>query len=368
MKVPWSNPWIDKPEKKEVDSVFESDWFGMGPRTREFENRLRAYIGVKHALAVSNGTVALDLALKAIGIKPGDEVIVPAMTYIATVSSVLYQHAVPVFADIELDSFNIDPVSIRKLITRKTKCIMYIDYGGNPADHYKLKNISDEYAVPLVQDGAQSLGGEFKGEKLCKQGLICTTSFHIAKLMTTIEGGMVFTEDDQIAYLIRMMRNQGEDPEKKYIHMVLGTNARMTDLQAAIGLRQIEKFGKIVKRRQEIADHYCSRLSRCKKIRIPVVKAGCKNAWFFVPILVKNRDSVARELRARGVDTRIAYPMPVYSQPFFAQFKKRGFNYDCRNAEFMTQRVLNLPIFHRMTQAQLDYVTDNVIRIVEDNA
>ncbi|MCX5713763.1 MAG: DegT/DnrJ/EryC1/StrS family aminotransferase, partial [Candidatus Omnitrophica bacterium] len=183
-----------------------------------------------------------DLALKALDIGPGDEVIVPAMTYVATVSAVLYQMAVPVFADIELETYNIDPLSVEKLITNRTKCILYIDYGGNPADHIQLKHISLKYGIPLVQDGAQSLGAVFKGERLCKQGLVSTTSFHVAKLITTVEGGMIFTNDDNIANDIRMRRNQGEDPHEKYIHRVLGTNARMTDLQAAIGLAQFKKF------------------------------------------------------------------------------------------------------------------------------
>lgn len=368
MKIPWANPWFDAEEKAEINAAFDSSWLGMGPRTHELEERIRKFIGVKHAVCVSNGTVALDLALKALGVGPGDEVIVPAMTYIATVSSVLYQNAVPVFADIELDTYNIDPDAIRKLITGKTKCILYIDYGGNPADHCSLAKISDETDIPLLQDGAQSFGAEIGGEKLCKQGLISTTSFHIAKLMTTIEGGMVFTQYDEICALLKMLRNQGEDPRQKYIHKVLGTNARMTDLQAAVGLRQLDKINTIFKRRAEVGEYYFRRFSENRKIKLPLIRKGAKNAWFFAPILVENRDRVAEKLKKAGIDTRVAYPMPVYEQPFFEKFADKNRRYDCPNAKWMTERVLNLPMFHAIKDEELRYIVENVLRIVENDA
>lgn len=368
MKIAWANPWLDINEKNEINAAFDSTWLGMGPRCKEFESRMSRFIGIKHALAVSNGTDALDLALKALGIGQQDEVIVPAMTYIATVSSVLYQGATPVFADIELETFNIDASSIRKIITPRTKCILYIDYGGNPADHANLKKIAQETGIPLLQDGAQSFGGEANGEKLCKQGLISTTSFHIAKPMTTIEGGMVFTGDDSLAEKIRIMRNQGEDPSRKYIHVLLGTNARMTDLQAAIGLKQLDKIERILEKRAQIAEFYYRHFRKNKRIKLPVTRSGSKNAWFFVPILVENRDRVVKELSRAGVDTRVAYPMPVYEQPFFEKYKKRGLSYSCPQAKWMTERVINLPIFYGMTNEQLDYVIDNTLEVVDKYA
>lgn len=365
MNIPWAAPWLDGRERDELTKAFDSTWLSMGPRTRQFEERMASFIGVKHAIAVSNGTDALDLALKAMGIGPGDEVIVPAMTYIATVSSVLYQNARPIFADIERDSYNLDAASAEKLVTKKTKCILYIDYGGNPADHQALRGISERTRVPLLQDGAQSLGGEYQGEKLCKQGVVCTTSFHTAKLMTTIEGGMVFTEDDEKAAHVRMMRNQGEDPDRKYIHQVLGTNARMTDMQAAIGLRQLDKFDAILEKRRKIAEYYYGRFGGSKKIVLPKVRPGSKSGWFFAPILVENRDALAKELKAAGVDTRVAYPMPVYEQPFYSRYAGSGKKPDCPNAKWMTDRVLNLPMFHEMSDAQLGYVADETLDAVQ---
>lgn len=368
MKIAWANPWLDANEKNEINAAFDSTWLGMGPRTKEFEARMSKFIGVKHALAVSNGTDALDLALKALDIGPQDEVILPAMTYIATLSAVLYQYATPVFADIELETFNIDAASVKKKITPKTKCILYIDYGGNPADYASLKKVSQETGIPLLQDGAQSFGGEIDGEKLCKQGLISTTSFHIAKLLTTIEGGMVFTEDDGLAEKIRIMRNQGEDPLRKYIHVLLGTNARMTDLQAAIGLKQLDKIELILKKRAQIGEFYYQNFRKNKHIKFPVTRSGSKNAWFFVPIFVENRDRVVKELSKVGVDTRVAYPMPVYEQPFFEKYKKKNLSYNCPQAKWMTERVINLPIFYGMTREELDYVIDNTLKVVNQYA
>jgi len=367
-KIPWADPWLDKCEVAAINAVLESRWLGMGARVAEFEDKMHQYIGVKHALAVSNGTVALDLALKVLGVGPGDEVIIPAMTYVATAHAVLYQHARPVFADIELKTFNIEPASVERLITKKTKCIIYIDYGGNPADSVGLQEISERHAIPLLQDGAQSLGGGYNGSRLCKQGTISTTSFHIAKLITTIEGGMIFTDDEKIAQDLRMMRNQGEDPQRKYIHRVLGTNARMTDLQAAIGLKQIEKLDVIATRRSQIAQSYYKKFEKNEKIKLPIVREGGRNAWFFVPILVENRDKVIQGLEGNGIETRIAYPMPVYEQPFFDLYREQGREYACPNAKWMTERVINLPIFYSMSDEEISFVADNVMRFVDEYA
>jgi perosamine synthetase len=186
--------------------------------------------------------------------------------------------------------------------------------------------------------------------------------------MTSIEGGMLFTEDDDKAAHIRMMRNQGEDPKQKYIHPVLGTNARMTDMQAAIALRQLDKFEAILKRRAEIARYYYDRFAGNPGITLPKVRPGATCAWFFAPILVENRDAVAKALKEAGVDTRVAYPMPVYEQPFYRRYAAPGPAPDCPNAKRMTQRVLNLPMFHGITEEQLAYVADKTLEAVERRA
>ena len=179
---------------------------------------------------------------------------------------------------------------------------------------------------------------------------------------------MIFTEDDDLALKLRMIRNQGEDPENKYIHMVLGTNARMMDMQAAIGLRQMDKFEAILKKRRKIALFYYSKFSSSRAIILSKEREGSKSSWFFAPILVENRDRVAKELNSLNIATRIAYPIPVYEQPFFSKYRRKDKRYNCPNAKWMTKRVLNLPMFHSMTEEAMKYVADSVIKVVKKHA
>ena len=367
MKIPWAVPYIDETELAEVTEAVRTNWLSMGKRVRALEEELADYLGLRHAILVSNGTVALDLALKVVGVGAGDEVIVPAMTYVATLNAVLYQGATPIFADIELETFNIDPQDIERKITPRTRAIMCIDYGGNPASHSELRDIARRHQLVLVQDAAQSLGGVYQGTRLGRQGDISTTSFHAAKTITTIEGGAVFTDDDGVAERLRILRNQGEDPKHKYWHVELGYNARMTDLHAAIGLVQWRKRDAIWARRAEIAEAYRSRLADLESTRLPVTRNSCgghaahrepccRNGWFFFPILVPNRDHVAEILSVHGVETRICYPVPVYEQPFFRTRPEANGRYSCPNAVAVTSQVINLPMFHQMTTEQVDYV------------
>ena len=379
MKIPWASPYIGDEELAEVTDAVRTGWLSMGKRVQALEEQMAELVGRRHAVAVCNGTVALDLALKVLGIKPGDEVIVPAMTYIATVNAVLYQGAMPVIADIEWQTYNVDPQDVRHKITPRTKAILVIDYGGNPCDMDALERTCDEHGIPLVLDGAQSLGGYFRGKPLCQFGTISTTSFHAAKTITTVEGGMIFTDNGRIADRLRIMRNQGEDPKHKYQHIMLGYNARLTDLHAAIGLGQLKKLDRIGMRRQEIAEHYGEALRRVPGVRIPKTRDTCfpdcprdsnccRNGWFLYPILVDRRDEVAAALRDRGVDTRICYPMPVYRQPFFRRMYPHIAHPDCPVAEDVTAHVLNLPMYHELSNAQVQRVADVLAAVLSEGA
>jgi len=245
-KIPFAVPNIGEEEESEVAETVRSTWLTMGPRVKGFEDQVASYVGAKHAIAVSSGTAELDVALKVLGIRPGDEVILPAFTYIATANAVLYQHAVPVFADIDRHTFNIDPEDVAGRITPRTRCIISIDYGGQSADYDALKKIADKEGIYLLQDGAHSIGAEYKGKRLCNFGAINTISFHAAKVVTSVEGGMVVTDDDNFARAARIIRNQGEDPKHKYHHVLLGHNYRMTDLHAAVGLKQFARLSDLI--------------------------------------------------------------------------------------------------------------------------
>lgn len=366
MKIAWSEPTIGQEELDNVIRSFADDWLTQGPKVKELEAAFSSFLDVEHAIAVNNGTSALDLTLKALGIKAGDEVVVPAMTFVATASAVLYQGAIPVFVDIEPKTFNLDPEKISHAVSPKTKAIIFIDYGGNPSYIDEIREMGKQIGIPVIQDAAQSLGGRYKGKAAGAQTIISTMSFHMAKVMTTVEGGMVFTHDEELARKVKIMRNQGEDLQRKYHHVLLGTNARMMDIQAAIGLEQFEKLPANIKKRQEIADKYDEYFGDIPEIEVMKdhPESGCRNAYFFYPVLVPQRDEVALRLKEKGVDTRIAYPMPVYEQKMFTEAHNPCRAQMCPVTEDFTGKVLNLPIFPDMRDDEINYVAENLITLV----
>ncbi len=362
--IPWAKPDIGTEELIEIKKSFKSNWLTQGPKVKEFEKKMSRFCNAPFALAVSNGTVALDIALKAIGIKSGDEVIVPAMTYFSTASMVSYQNAKPVFVDIEEDTFNVNPKEIEKAITKKTKAITFIDYGGNPSKITEIIKIGKKYKIPVLQDGAQSLGGIYNGKKTGANALISTMSFHMAKILSCVEGGMIFTHSKKLFKEILMRRSHGEKKAGDYIHNSLGTNARLTDLQAGIGLAQFKKLKTFLKGRQRVAKKYNFLLKKEKKITLPKVKNKCTNAYFFYPILVPNRDKVAKILKTKyGIDTRVAYKMPIYNQKVYKtelKFKKLN----CPVAEKITSSILNLPIYPSLKDKEIKYIINSLQEVV----
>ncbi len=359
MKINWAEPCIGVEEKKFVLDCFKKNRFTQGKKVSLFEKEMGKYVGSKYSLAVSNGTVALDLAYKAINLGPGDEVIMPAISYISTASAISYQGATPVFVDVDLETNCIKPEEIIKAITKKTKAITFIDYGGYPSNYKKLNEISKKFRIPLILDAAQSLGGKYKGNNLGANGLISTMSFHLAKIITTVEGGMIFTNNKKIFQNLLIRRNIGEPKKKKYNHVILGTNARMTDLQAGIGIAQLKKLKSIITSRNKIAKEYNKLILINKKIKMFKYEKQNKNAYFFYPILIKNRDKVAKKLlKVFGIDTRIAYPMPIYEQPMYKNKICKSRHLKCPNAKSISRRILNLPIFPNMSKKQIKYVVE----------
>ena len=327
---------MGREELDEVVDSFERNWLTSGPKVEKFEREVAEFVGAPFGIAVSNGTVALDIVLKILGIGPGDEVIVPAMTYFATAAAVSYQHAVPVFTDIEGDSFNLDPKRVCEAITDKTKAILFIDYGGNPSD-------------VDVNMGAQTN--------------ISTMSFHMAKVMTCVEGGMVFTHSEEFKEQVVARRNQGEPPNMKYKHVVLGTNARMTDMQAGIGLAQLRRLPTLLEGRRRVAERYKELLSASgmNVTTITTRPENSRNAFFFFPILIDDRDRIADVLRDKhGIDTRVAYPMPVYEQELYASGGAVSRAMACPVAEDVTSRILNLPIFPDMSTEMIESVVEAI--------
>ena len=361
--IPWAKPTVGKEELNEIVDSFNADWLTMGPKVEEFENKMAEYLNVPFAIAVSNGTVALDIALKTIGINYRDEVIVPALTYFSTASSVSYQNATPVFVDIEKNSLNINVDEIEKAITKKTKAIIFIDYGGSPSNYDKIAELGYKYNLFVLQDGAQSLGAKYKGNPVGAQAEISTMSFHMAKIMTCVEGGMIFTHNEKYKDEIITRRNIGESKGQKYIHLTLGTNARMTDLQAAIGLAQFSKLSYMLEERKRVANQY-DKLFQETDIQLAFnnKNKSYENANFFYAIMISNRDKIANNLKNKhGIDTRIAYPLPLYKQPVYYSGDCKSKHMNCPITEQVTSSILNLPIFPEMSNDMVKIVVDAII-------
>ena len=350
MKIPWSVPNIQDSEKEAIKKVIDSGWLSMGKEVKRFEEKVASYLNINYSIAVNNGTSALDIALKCIEFGKNDEIIMPALTYIATGNSILYNHCKPVFVDID-NTLNIDTSLIEEKITENTKALINIDLGGNPSNYDNLLNISRKNNIPLIVDGAQSFGSEYKGKKCCTHGLLNTTSFHAAKILTTIEGGMVFTDNEELKNKAQILRNQGET--SKYMHNYLGNNYRMTDLAASIGNSQMDRLDSTLKDRKSKADYYKENL---KNIEYPEELSDTKNCYFFFLILVNNRDKLNNYLNKNGIETRITYPLPINEQQIFKKYSKEVFPV----AKKISKRVISLPIHHNLTINEQDYIIKKI--------
>jgi dTDP-4-amino-4,6-dideoxygalactose transaminase len=348
----------------------KSGWFTCGPRVARLELEMARRAGRKFAVAVSNGTAALDVALRALGIGRGDEVIVPAFSYVATAAAVAIVGATPVFCDIDPRNLGMDAASAAACVTSKTRAILCTDHGGNPCDFAALTELADRHHLPLVLDGAQSLGATFNGKPSLSHGVISTLSLHAAKTMTTIEGGMVFTDDPALARRIGIIRSQGEDPQRKYHHVELGHNFRMTELHAAIGLAQLGKLDALLENRRQLAERYrdelgltsCPGLPGQEESRITTLPGipGGDHGNFLFSIFVPNRDQVVERLKNRGIETRVCYPIPLYDQPIFERFKTGR----CPVTEQACKTILNPPMFWGLTAAQ----QRRIVEAIKDTA
>lgn len=364
--IPWAKPLIGKEEFNHVKESFLNDRFTQGKKVKMFEDKLANLLNCKYAIAVSNGTVALDLAYKAIGLKPNDEVILPALSYISTASAINYQGATPVFIDINPINNCIDHKLIEQAISKKTKAISFIDYGGNPAHHKEIKKISKKYKIPIIHDAAQSLGSFLNKNPLGANGDISTMSFHMAKIITTIEGGAIFTNKYEYYRKLKILRNIGEIPTKKYNHTMLGTNARMTEIQAGFGLAQIKKLKFIIKQRKRVADLYNSIFKNINSIKTSSIIDSGINSYFFFSVMISNRDLVARKLKEDyGIETRIAYSKPIYKQPMYKNKKLKFKKFHCPNSENISKKILNLPIFPQMKKSEIEYVANALIKLTK---
>lgn len=354
-----SKPQIGEEEKQAVMQVLESGQLAQGPRVKEFEDRFAAWCGTRFAVAVSSGTTALHVALLAHGIGPGDEVITTPFSFIASANCILYAGATPVFADIEPDYFMLDPQDVEKKITPRTKAIIPVHLFGQAADMAGLSALADKYNLAIIEDACQSHGAKFHGQTVGAWGTACY-SFYPTKNMTTIEGGMITTDDEGVAERARLLRNHGSP--KRYLHESLGFNFRMTDLQAAIGLTQLKKVDQWNRLRQKNAAYLSSKLAGLPGIRVPKVREGCEHVFHQYTIRAENRDALLEKLAAKGIGVGVYYPIPIHQQPLYRQ---AGYNDSLPVSEAASLSVLSLPVHPALTQPELDEIVAAVAAAVQ---
>ena len=359
--IPIAKPLIEEEEINAVVEVLKSGMLAHGKEVEAFEKEFADYLGAKHGIAVANGTAALDVALKALKIKAGDEVITTPFTFIASANSILFQGAKPVFADIDPKTFNLDPNKVLEKINDKTKAIIVVHLYGQPADMGAFKEIAEDYRLYLIEDCAQAHGAEFEGQKVGTFGHIAAFSFYPTKNMTTGEGGIVVTNDEELAYRARLVRNHGQT--KKYLHEELGYNLRMTNIAAAIGRVQLRKLEGWNAERIENARILTDGIGKIEGLTPPHVDSRVKHVFHQYVIKVEDefplgRDELAQNLREKGVGTGIHYPMPVHHQPFY---RKLGYPKDiCPNAIEASKRVLSLPVHPAVSREDIDYILETL--------
>lgn len=369
--LPYGRQSIDNSDIKAVTDVLSSEWLTTGPFVNKFETRFSEFTGSKNAVAVNSGTAALHSAIFAAGIKTGDEVIVPAITFVATANSVLYLGGVPIFADIEPDTLLIDPDVLHHLITPKTKAIIAMDYAGQPCDYGALREISEDHDLILIADACHSLGGKHKNKMVGSLADLNVFSFHPVKAITTGEGGMITTDDDELAKKMRTFRNHGISTDHRerqikgtwnYEMVELGFNYRITDFQCALGISQLKKLPHWIERRNFIAQEYVDLLKEFPEVAPLVNKSNNLNAYHLFAILLQSeklqnqRDFLFQALRAEGIGVNVHYS-PVYLHPYYQCNLKytRGI---CPEAENIFPRLLTLPIYPVMQEQDLiDVVT-----------
>ena len=357
IKVPIAKPIIGEEEIENVVEVLKSGMIAQGPKVMEFEEKFANWIGAKYGIATNSGTSALHVALLACGIGEGDEVITTPFTFIASGNAIVYTGATPVFADIDLDTYTIDPDKIEDLITDKTKAILPVQLYGQAADMDKIREIAEKHDLKIIEDAAQAHGAEYNGEKVGTLGDIACFSFYPTKNMTTSEGGMITTNDEELAKKAQMFRAHGAS--ERYHHDEIGYNFRMTDIAAAIGLAQLKVIDEFNDKRISNADYLNEQLKDVEGIVTPKSPDNYKHVYHQYTIRVEkgNRDDWVEFLTNKGIGTGIHYPIPLYNQPIY---KKLGIEGDCPLAEKAADNVISLPVHPSLTKEDLDLVVDAV--------
>ena len=372
--LPYGHQSIDEADIQAVVATLRSDWLTTGPRIAEFEEAFAARTGARHAVSFSSGTAALHAAAFTAGLKSGDEAITSPLTFVATANCVLYQGAVPVFADVSPDTLNLDPEQAAARLTPRTRAILPVDYAGHPADLSPILDLAERHGLVVIEDASHALGAEYKGRHVGSVAHMTVFSFHPVKHITTGEGGMVTTDNAKFAETLRRFRNHGISSDARqrqaagqwhYEMVLLGFNYRLTDIACALGIQQLKKLEANLARRRQIAARYTAAFREIPEVVPPAVRHDINPAWHLYPIrldrarLKADRGQVFAALRAENIGVNVHY-IPVHRHPYYRErFGYRGGEYPV--AEDAYERLISLPMFHGMS----DQDVDDVIRAVE---
>ena len=375
--LPYARQHIDEEDVAAVVEVLRSPLITTGSKVEEFEEALASAAGTAYAVAVSSGTAALHAAMYAVGVGPGDEVIVPAMTFAATANVVVFQGGRPVFADVDAETLLLDPARAEAKITPRTKAIAAVDYAGQPCDYDILRQIADRHGLALVADACHALGGAYRGRLVGSLADLSTFSFHPVKHITTGEGGMITTDDPGVAGRMRLFRNHGITTDYRqrqregtwFYEMVdLGYNYRITDIQCALGISQLAKLPGWIARRQGIARRYDAAFADLPSVRPLHRREDVSHAYHLYVIRIDvdgctlGRAGVFERLREEGIGVNVHY-VPVHLHPYY----RRRFGCkpgDCPVAESVYEQLISLPIFPAMSDEDVEDVIAAVYRVV----
>ena len=368
--IPVARPYIGIEEEQAVIDVLRSGWITQGPRVAEFEEKFSAYIGCDHAVAISSCTTALHLALMACGIGPGDEVICPSLSFIATANSIAYTGATPIFGDVDLATYNLDATRLEEIISPRTKAILVVHQIGLPAEMNRLLTVAARHNLTVIEDAACAIGSEYDGKLIGKPlGTMACFSFHPRKILTTGEGGMITTSDARLAERLRRLRQHAMSMSDVARHNAkqissetydeVGFNFRMTDMQAAIGLTQLGRLDDFLKRRRHLAARYTEAFQHIPWVQTPVVPANCRHNYqsYMVRLVADfaaKRDALMQELLEKKISTRRAI-MAIHRE---LPYRSERWKYTLPHTDCITDTGLILPLFHQMTEQEQDYIIE----------
>lgn len=366
--IPINAPQIGKEEINAVVKVLKSGGLthgiGAGPIVTEFEKSFADFVKAKHGIAVNTGTAALHSALAMAGVKAHDEVILPSFTFVATAEVVAFVGAKPVFVDIDPTTYDISTRVIEKAITKRTRAIVPVDLYGLPADMKPIREIADKHGLRIIEDAAQAHGASYNGKPPGTYADAACWSFYGSKNMTTGEGGMITTNDPEIAEKARYMRSHGE--KVKYESLMLGHNYHMPEMEAAIGIAQLKKLPRFVAKRRANARKLTRILQKTKKLELPVEPKGFRSSWYMYTVRLKNttrqkRDRFVEKLRQNGIGALVCYVNPIHTMPYYRKFGK----YRLPVTEKASAQVFSLPVHPGVTPKQIEFIGQTTVRLLD---